>query len=45
MYVWTILQKSEKEHVTKVYQAQKLFPVKDDFIYQIKEDTKDLGLE
>ena len=45
MYLWTILQKSEEELVTKVYQAQKLFPVKDDFIYQIKEDMEDLGLE
>ena len=45
MYLWTILQKSEDELVTKVYQAQKLFPVKDDFIYQIQEDMNDLGME
>ena len=28
----------------KVYEAQKLFPTKDDFIYQIKEDCDDIGL-
>ena len=45
MYLWTILQKNEEELVSKVYQAQKLFPVKDDFIHQIKEDMDDLGLD
>ena len=45
MYLWTILQKNEEELVSKVYQAQKLFPVKDDFIHQIKEDMNDLGLD
>ena len=44
MYLWTILQKSDDELVAKVYMAQKLFPVKDDFIYKIKEDMEDIGL-
>ena len=42
MYLWNILQKNEDELVTKVYNAQKLFPVKDDFFFQIKEDMDDL---
>ena len=45
MYLWNILQKNEDELVTKVYNAQKLFPVKDDFFFQIKEDMDDLGLD
>ena len=40
MYLWTILQKNEEELVSKVYQTQKLFPVKDDFIHQDKKDMK-----
>ena len=40
MYLWTILQKNEEELVSKVYQTQKLFPVKDDFIHQVKKDMK-----
>ena len=43
MYLWTILQKSDDELVAKVYKAQKLFPVKDDFIYKIKEDMEYIG--
>ena len=42
MYLWTILQKKEDELVSKVYQAQKIFPIKDDFVNQIKEDMDEI---
>ena len=45
MYLWTILQKNDEELVSKVFKAQKLFPVKDDFVHQINEDMEDIGLE
>ena len=45
MFLWTILQKDNNELVIKVYEAQKLFPTKDDFINQIIEDCDDIGLE
>ena len=44
MYLWTILQKNEDELVSKVFKAQKLFPVKDDFVNQITEDKEEIGL-
>ena len=45
MYLWTILQKNDKELVSKVLKGQKLFPVKDDFFNQVIEDMEDIGLE
>ena len=45
MYLWNILQKNEDELVSKVYQAQKLFPTKDDFVNQVKEDMDDIELD
>ena len=45
MFLWTILQKDNNELVRKVYEAQKLFPTKDDFINKIIEDCDDIGLE
>ena len=45
MFLWTILQKDNNQLVIKVYEAQKLFPTKDDFIDQIIEDCDDIGLE
>ena len=42
MYLRTILQKKEDELVSKVYQAQKIFPIKDDFVNQIKEDMDEI---
>ena len=35
----------DEELVSKVYKAQKLFPVKDDFVHQVIEDMEDNGLE
>jgi hypothetical protein len=45
MYLWSILQQPEEELVKKVYNAQKMFPVKDDWINQIESDLEDLGIE
>ena len=42
MYLWTILQKNEEELVSKVYQAQKLFPVKDDFVISTVMSPKNM---
>ena len=44
MYLWTILQNSEEDLVSKVYRAQKLLPVKDDWIYTISDDLEALGI-
>ena len=38
LYYWSILQKSEKELVRQVYDAQKLAPLNNDWILQIKDD-------
>ena len=38
MYYWSILTKSDNELVKRVFNAQKSFPVKNDWICQIKED-------
>ena len=40
MYLWTLLQKSEKELAKQVYNTQKLFPVKKDWILQVQEDME-----
>ena len=45
MFLWTILQKNDNELVKKVYEAQKLFPTKDDFYKQVRDDCDDIGLE
>ena len=45
MFLWSILQKSDKELVRKVYNLQKKFPVKDDWILQIGEDLKECQIE
>ena len=38
------MQKTDDELVTKVYNAQKLLPVKDDWIFTIKEDLEFLDI-
>ena len=45
MYYWHILAKPEKELVKRVFNAQKTFPVKNDWIFQIKEDLLSCGIE
>ena len=42
MYLWTILQKYEDELVRKVYNAQKQFRVKYDWIEDVDEVTVEL---
>ena len=45
MFLWSILQKSEDELVRKVYNAQKQFRVKDDWIDDIEKDLDDFGID
>jgi hypothetical protein len=45
LYYWSILQKDEEELVKKVFNAQKSFPVKNDWIHQIQNDLETCGIE
>ena len=45
MYLWNILQKSDQELARKVYDAQKQFRVKDDWIEDIEQDLDEFGIE
>ena len=45
MYLWTILQKSDKELARQVYKSQKLFPVKNDWFLQVKDDLKKCNID
>ena len=45
MFYWTILQKGEDELVRKVFNSQKAFPVKNDFICLIDSDLELCGIE
>ena len=45
MFLWSLLQKSEDELARKVYNAQKEFRVKDDWIYDLEKDLEDFGIE
>ena len=40
MFYWSILSKTDAEHVRKVYNAQKISPVKNDWYLQVKEDLE-----
>ena len=40
MYYWNILQKSDSELVKQVFNAQKILPLKNDWILQIEDDLK-----
>ena len=44
LYLWNILQTSNDDLVKKVYEAQKLFPVKDDWVTTVEEDLDELGI-
>ena len=44
MFWWDIVNKGEEELVHKFYLAQKLKPVKNDFVLQIVEDLDEIGL-
>ena len=45
MYYWHVLHLDSSELVYKFYSAQKLKPVKNDFVIQIEQDKSDLGLK
>ena len=40
MYYWTILNKSDKELVKKVFSIQKQFPTSDDWIVDVEENLQ-----
>ena len=44
-FYWNILQKGEEELVRKVFNTQKLFPVKNDFICQIESDLESCNID
>ena len=44
MYLWDILQKSESELVRQVFNSQKMFTVKNDWILQVQTDLKECGI-
>ena len=45
MYYWHVLHLDSSELVYKFYSAQKLKPVKNDFVIQIEQDKSDLRLK
>ena len=45
MYLWTLLQKSGKELARNVFETQKRFPVKNDWVLQINEDLSLCNIE
>ena len=45
MYLWTILHKNDSELVRKVFDTQKQFPVKNDWVLQVEEDMHKCKLE
>ena len=45
MFYWTILSKSETELIRKVYNVQKLAPIKNDWYMQIKDDLESCKIE
>ena len=45
MYLWNILQKSDKELVRQVYKSQTQFSVKNDWVLQVKDDLIKCNIE
>ena len=45
MYYWTLLNKSDTELAKQVFKIQKKFPVKDDWVTQVKLDLDELGIQ
>ena len=41
LYLWDILQKNDSELVHKVFQSQKIFAVKNDWVLQIRSDLEE----
>jgi hypothetical protein len=44
LYLWDILQKNESELVRKVFDAQKMFTVKNDWVLQVQSDLEECGI-
>ena len=44
MFWWDIINKGDNELLYKFYQAQKLKPVRNDFILQLVKDLDEIGL-
>ena len=38
MYYWNLLQKDDSELIRKVFNTQKLMPVKNDWVLQLQKD-------
>ena len=45
MYFWTLLHKSEKEFVKKVFDTQKEFSSKNDWVILVHKDMKELNID
>ena len=45
MYLWDILQKNDSELVYKVFQSQKTFAVKNDWVLQIQSDLEECKID
>ena len=45
LFYWTILQKDDDELVKKVFNAQKTFPVRNDWVCQIQSDLETCGID
>ena len=44
MYLYHILNRSSKELIRKVFEAQKRSPVKDDWVHQVQSDLEELEI-
>ena len=44
LYLWDILQKNESELVRKVFDSQKMFTVKNDWVLQVQSDLEECGI-
>lgn len=45
LHLQTILKRSTKEIIRKVYEAQKSSPIKGDWINLVREDMKQIGID
>ena len=44
LYLWDIIQKNESELVRKVFDSQKMFTVKNDWVLQVQSDLEECGI-
>ena len=45
MFLWSILHKSADELVRRVYNLQKKFPVKDDWVLEVSKNLEEWGID